>query len=249
MNPKQEYRFDDFTETRYREILRITREHYSFERFGTPADLPHVLWRHDVDMSVHRARRLAQIEADEGVTSTYFFLLQSEYYNLFEPTVHKLAREITDLGHAVGLHFDLAIDHADADSDALVSRLAFERKILESLLNTEIDVFSFHNPDFSNALQLGQTRIGGLINAYGSDLRERYSYVSDSNGYWRFRNLREVVTERKMPKLHVLTHPTWWTPDVLSPRQRVARAIDGRASNAHAAYDAVLDVLGRVNVR
>ncbi len=67
-----DWHFEDFTETSYREIVASARERYAFEPFGTATTSPHVLWRHDVDYSVHRAAALARIEADLGVRATYF---------------------------------------------------------------------------------------------------------------------------------------------------------------------------------
>ena len=75
----------DFTEARYTEIVRDAKSFYRFKTFDEPCEQPHVLWCHDIDYSVHRAMRLAEIEAEEGVTATYFFLLHSPFYNLLEP--------------------------------------------------------------------------------------------------------------------------------------------------------------------
>jgi hypothetical protein len=50
---------DEFTEAAYRRILQAAKGHYRFERFGTSSAEPHVLWRHDIDISVHRALRIA----------------------------------------------------------------------------------------------------------------------------------------------------------------------------------------------
>src|SRR3954463_4717708 len=100
--------FADFTEAIYRSIVARARDVYSFEPFGTTSEAPHVLWRHDVDLSVHRAAKLADLEAEAGVHATYFFLLRSEFYNLLEGAVLDRARRIAALGHWIGLHFDPA---------------------------------------------------------------------------------------------------------------------------------------------
>src|SRR4051794_14022454 len=99
---------EDFTEGAYLSLIHEARLGYSFEPFGTTCVHPHVLWRHDVDASVHRALVLARIEAELGVRSTYFFALRSEFYNLLESGVTRRAREILELGHWLGLHFDPA---------------------------------------------------------------------------------------------------------------------------------------------
>ena len=46
----------DFTEDAYRELLMIARERHAFCAFAGALEVTSgVLWRHDVDMSVHRA--------------------------------------------------------------------------------------------------------------------------------------------------------------------------------------------------
>lgn len=64
--------------------------------------------------------------------------------------------------------------------------------------------------------------------------------ISDCMMFWR-------LGAKKIP--NVLTHPVWWTPEPMSPRARVARAIDGRASCVHAYYDRSLAKGGRENIR
>jgi hypothetical protein len=87
------------------------------------------------------------------------------------------------------------------------------------------------------------------VNAYGSYLTQHYGYASDSNGYWRFAPLDEVLVRDNEERLQVLTHPEWWVPEPMSPRERVARAIDGRARRQHARYDEIMKAMRRENVR
>ena len=96
----------DFTEAEYRRLIRLAGTHYRFESYETTTSDPHVIWRHDVDASPHRAARLAAIEAEEGARSVYCFLLHSPFYNLLEREVADRARAALDLGHGLGLHFD-----------------------------------------------------------------------------------------------------------------------------------------------
>jgi hypothetical protein len=87
-----------------------------------------------------------------------------------------------------------------------------------------------------------------MVNTYGAGLRKNFTYCSDSNGYWRFRRLQDVLEQAEDEKLHVLTHPVWWVPDVMSPRERLARCIDGRRDFQHRFYDQTLADYGRENV-
>jgi hypothetical protein len=119
--------------------------------------------------------------------------------------------------------------------------------LLECLLEAPIRAVSWHNPDMSNLLQFDAEEIGGLINAYSGQLRRTYYYCSDSNGYWRFKPMAEVIGEGH-PRLHLLTHPAWWTPEPMAPSSRIDRAILGRARKVRAVYDAQLRKAGRENI-
>lgn len=240
---------EDFTEESYRRIIRAAKTRWRFEPFGTRCEEPHVLWRHDVDLSVHRALAIAQIEAEEGVRGSYFLSLHSSFYNLLERSVADRARRILSLGHQLGLHFDSDFYAPLQDEDALTQRVSAEAGLLEDVLERRVDAVSFHNPDFGHVdLTFDSDEIGGLVNAYGRSLRERYAYVSDSNGYWRFRRLPEVVADGTEERLHVLTHPEWWQTAPMPPRQRVVRCVEERAAWTLGDYDRLLAEAERLNV-
>jgi hypothetical protein len=241
--------WDDFTEDSYRGIIRAARERYSFESFGTEPDRPHVLWRHDVDFSVHRALRLAEIEADEGVRSTYFLLLHGVFYNLLEAPVFQRARRLLDLGHDLGLHFDVAFYGGFADVDELTDRIAHEADVLSEFFKREISAFSFHNTTVLDGFAYADlNRVAGLINTNGQSLMERYSYVSDSNCYWRFRRLPDVIDDGTDERLQVLTHPECWQREAMSPRARIVRCMQGRGEYMMDWYDELLAAGGRENI-
>jgi hypothetical protein len=240
-------RFEEFTEDGYRRLLEAAAGRYAFETYGTASDAPHVLWRHDVDMSIHRARWMAGLEASMGLRATYFVLPHSRFYNLAEQAVWRLVAEIRDLGHAVGLHFDAGFDACLRIDRDIEADLAHERHSLEHMLGQPVTAFSFHDPSAENLSRLVQPTIAGMVNTYSRELRERYVYCSDSNGYWRHRSAFDVVAEA--PRfLQMLTHPEWWTPVASSPRERVQRCIDGRARAVADAYDSSMQEHGRVNL-
>jgi hypothetical protein len=244
-----EERWAQFTTEGYRELIRLAkRSGYAFLGYGEPSEERHVIWRHDVDMSMHRAAKLAAIEQEEGVIATYFLNPHSAFYNLLEPEILDLAKGILARGHALGLHFD-----ADAYSAqrwnlrALEQALRAERGLLEQFLGCEVAAFSYHNPDRGNLLAIDDDVVAGMANAYGRAYRSGYGYVSDSNGYWRFRPAGEVIAASEHHRLQVLTHPEWWTPMPFAPRQRVERCAIGRAERILEAYDELLARSGRTN--
>jgi hypothetical protein len=242
------FRFADFTEASYRKLLRVARDRYAFEFFGSARETPHVLWRHDVDLSVHRALKLAEIEARLGVKSTYFFLLHSNFYNLLEREVARHAHRIVDLGHRAALHFAPDCYPDCRTLDQLNSKLRWEKRVLEDILSTPIRAFSLHDPTPRMLAMFTRGKIAGMTNAYGETLRRDYDYCSDSNGYWRHKRLLDLVKNGEATKLHVLTHPEWWVPSPMSPWRRIKRCVEGRAARMLSGYDEELNQDGRVNV-
>lgn len=238
----------DFTEAHYAELLALARQRYRFISFTETRQTDRtILWRHDIDISPHRARALARIESRSGVRATYFVLLHSDMYNALELEVAGILREIVSLGHDIGLHFDPSFYGAGADVEPL---LRMERQVLETTLGVPIDAFSWHNPSVGDWIEsLAADRIGGMVNAYAASIRNDFSYVSDSHGIWRFRRLHDVLSDGSERALHVLTHPEWWMEEPMPPRARVSRAISGRADRNERLYDAGLAASGRPNVR
>lgn len=261
MEQSRNYHFEDFTEARYRELLKIAKAKWTFipySEFRTKGRV--CLWRHDVDFSVHRAHAMAVMEAKEGLRATYFINLHSIFYNPLEGEITQLIHRIRNLGHSLGLHFDpgyYASRHEDTDPKGCEMKdtpfemeraMALEKSFLEAVFETEFSAFSFHNPDLGPWFSIDQDEIAGMVNAYGRYIREHYDYISDSNGYWRFRRLRDVLDAGAGEKLHILTHSGWWTPEILSPRERVSRCINGRALKQHRLYDRLLADADRENI-
>lgn len=224
----------DFTEDSYRALLRLTAGHYAFSDFVHPPAGPHAILRHDLDASVHRARALARIEHEEGVQATYFLFPRCLYYNLLHPECKAVVAEILSLGHRVGLHFDVSMDHAPQDLQRLVEH---EKALIANEFGRTPEAVSFHLAgDFQSRLPREDV-FCGMVNAYSSRMAGQYKYVSDSNGVWRFEPWAALVDPAKHPRLHILTHPEWWTPERLTPRQRLQRAIDGYARRMGEWYD------------
>jgi hypothetical protein len=240
----------DFTESEFRQLLHLAKKRYHFISYSEAiaSTEPSILWRHDVDISPQRALALARIEAEEEVRSTWFVLLHSEYYNALEAEVTSILRELPRLGHEIGLHFDPSF-YPQAQRD-LESLLHFERIILETTFGVPVHAFAWHNGDFAPWVRaVEDDELAGMLNVYGGSLRRKMSYCSDSNGIWRFRRLRDVLAAADNRFLHVLTHAEWWPPEVMPPRDRISRAIDGRAARQHRHYDDLLARMGRPNVR
>lgn len=240
--------FNDFTETSYRALLRSAKRSYRFARFTESPSDRHVLWRHDLDISMNRAYRLAQIEHDEGVSATYFVFPRSLYYNILNSSTHKLVQNIIALGHDLALHFDPTHYSSDISGTELLDAIAKERELLQREFGARPVALSFHLYGVLPKPMPEDDEICGMVNAYGRTLKANYDYVSDSNGVWLYRRLADVLEAAEHPHLQVLTHPEWWTPEVMPPRKRLQRAIDGYAEAMGRWYDETVAESGRPNL-
>ncbi|MFH0778531.1 MAG: hypothetical protein V2A71_07870 [Candidatus Eisenbacteria bacterium] len=100
-----------FTFAHYESLLtRALEQGYRFSDFKGHAALPKeeglILIRHDVDLSVRNALRFAQIEKRLGIVATYFVRVHAHQYNPFQCDSYRMLKEIKEMGHEMGLHYE-----------------------------------------------------------------------------------------------------------------------------------------------
>jgi hypothetical protein len=241
---------EDFTLDSYRSLLERTLAAYpcaGFDVVGDPdlAGRRFCLLRHDIDISPARALAVARIEAELGARSTYTVLLTGRFYNPFEPEVRDTLLEIASLGHEMGLHFD-AVWHGIEDEGGLGAAIGWQAATLGRLLGgPEIRMFSFHDTN-AFTMDCKAPIYAGLWNAYAGVLQSGCDYVSDSNGYWRFRSWSDALG-RRPDRLYLLTHAEWWTARAASPAGRICGAIEERSRSVWRRYRSNLADCGRDN--
>jgi len=100
-----------FTFTAYKHLLeKLNTNQYQFTNYhdyNKPKDRV-VILRHDIDFSLKSAVKFAEIEHDMGISSTYFVLLRTDFYNAASKESQNCIKRIKSLGHEIGLHFDEA---------------------------------------------------------------------------------------------------------------------------------------------
>ena len=241
-----QYNFSDFTHNHYTELLLEAKKEYEFIEFNSieiNKDKKIILCRHDVDVSIHEALHLAHIENEINVKATYFLLPHSEFYNLFEKSITDMVNEIISLGHNIGLHFD-PIYYNVTTKEELEHWLNFEKEVIEKIFHIKVNTFSFHNPT-EEILTFGDLSYAGMLNTYANEIKSNILYCSDSNGYWRFKRMFDVISIDKPNKLQILTHPEWWTAEIMSPKQKIWRCIEKRAEKNKNFYENTLSKFGR----
>lgn len=196
-----------FTYDAYRELLRLLRDGgYAFESYHTWRDVPRcVILRHDIDQSIEAALNLGRLEAGEGVCSTYFVLLGSQFYNPAAAASLAGLRELRGLGHEIGLHFDeVAYPASEVPVEELIQR---EADILSSICGFPVTTVSMHRP--SKATLEADLEIPGIINSYGKTFFHDFKYLSDSRRRWR-EPVLDIIRSGEYDRLHILTHAFWY---------------------------------------
>ena len=230
VNPVSEHA--EFTESEYAAFLDLAASKYRFCDYDSGGSDPFVVWRHDVDHSPHRALALARIEGQRKLRCVYHVLLSSRYYNVLEPEISAVFREIAGLGHEIGLHVDMDVFGEDRSPpvEDIEREIRFEKNVLETIVGVKMRSMSFHNYTLNGDRLRHHAIVEGMTNASTPAFFKEFTYVSDSNGIWRYQRLRDVLAAPAVPKLHVLTHPEWWTPEPMPPLERMRRLVDGRAA-------------------
>lgn len=167
--------------------------------------------RHDVDIDLQEAVKLARLEYENSIKSTYFVLLTSEYYNLLARHNIESAKEILSFGHEIGLHFDITCYNEKLPFEKIVwGGVKKETDILSRALDIKVKSVSWHIPR-KNLLgaHLDCMDELGLFNAYDPYFYSGYKYVSDSMMRWR-EPVEEYIQNKKYKKLQILTHPIWY---------------------------------------
>jgi hypothetical protein len=187
----------------YGELLQAARDGgYRFALFDHDPEPGDLLLRHDVDLSLAAALRLAEVEAGAGARATYFLMPRSVFYNLASEEGERTLEELRSLGHAVGLH--ARYPHVDLDD-------RFDR------------VVAWHNPEPEF---MHSPLPGGVENVMGERFFHEQRYRSDSNQRWRFGCPHADLARGRFEWLQLLTHPEIWAYPGETMRETMLAMLD-----------------------
>lgn len=221
----------EFTYDAYKKLLNTLKsEDYIFEVFDNDnEEQKTVICRHDIDFSLTYAVHMAELENELDISSVYFVLLSTNFYNLFSLENRSALKYLKKLNHKIGLHFDASIYEYNS-VDELENFIVKEQKILESLIEDKVDVVSFHRPVkglFNMSLN------DGLISAYDEKYFSHYEYISDSRRIWK-KNPYHIIQD-SVEHIQLLTHPIWYHHESISPQESIKclkRSIDGLTNDS-----------------
>ncbi len=195
----------DFTLETYRLLLAKLQE--TNRRFYTLEDIckekpqgSFVVLRHDVDRKPLNALRIAKLENEKKIRSTYYFRITKK---VFDP---ELIREVSQLGHEVGYHFeDLSSLHGNID-DAVRS---FKKNIDTFRQIVPVSTVSMHGKPLSRfdnmelIKKIDLAELGILCEPYSIVERLNLTYLTDVGRKWNNSsvNLRDRVSSFAHPGL------------------------------------------------
>ena len=94
----------DFTVNKHHSLLlAFKNEGYSFQsvfEFIQKQSSRVIILRYDVEKHYENALKFAQIQSRHEIKATYYFRFSHRYYN------ESIIKEIADLGHEIGYHYD-----------------------------------------------------------------------------------------------------------------------------------------------
>jgi hypothetical protein len=205
-------RFDYQTFWEILDRVRATHRIVPFAdlRDGIP-DEPLVILRHDVDYLPEAALALAREEASRGVRATYFLLLNGFYYNLLDPRFATVASQLVELGHEVGLHYDVNFLRRFPDRE-WPGLMQMQAGVLATLSGQPVSSIAMHQPGLYGDDPLRHRADLPFLNAYDDRFFRSMTYVSDSCRAWRDATW-DLLTGGSLPRhLQLVLHPLNWGP-------------------------------------
>jgi len=215
----------NFTLKHYEEICNIILiSQYKICFFNDNLDnLENVLiLRHDVDLSLEQSIKLAKIENEYNIKSTFFIWLRSPFYNIFEKKYSDIIYEIISMGHQIGLHFDESVYKIENEKE-LNKFVEKEINLIETYFDINIYAVSMHRP--SKWLLSNDIKLDKYINTYEKRFFKYFKYFSDSRRQWIEGCICKKISPEIYPKLHILMHPFWWVDKDISFNQRMSNFI------------------------
>ena len=188
----------DFTIKKYKELISALKDAgYEFVTYaeyceGLRTD-KYIVIRHDVDRSVERARRLAEVELEVGVKASYYF--RDKFISENSDDI----RYIESLGHEVGYHYeDLVMEKGDVDK----AYARFMRNIEKMRQVADVRTITMHGAPTSRFDSKDMWRVYDYkkLELIGEpqidvDWNEMF-YLTDTGRSWNGVSRRDKVAER-----------------------------------------------------
>ena len=227
-----------FSYDEYKDIISLIQGNLPIVSFNDVIDnnlTKYCVIRHDIEYSVDRAYKMAQIEAEIGVKSTYCIQVRNNIYNAISNKNIGLVKKIKALGHEIALHQDPPTGLGDY---GLKEYLLRDIETLNKYYNIPIRIFSYHRPK-QEYLQKYFT-VGDKINTNGNKFFHYFkgdgiikpeeldvTYLADSNHKWKWGDPKDLDFT-KVKKLQMNMHPYSWSEEGFNNFNNTVRVVKER---------------------
>ncbi len=220
--------FWDLSNSLARNYKPITMaEYFSFEHLPKRF----AIIRHDVDRMPGNSLKTARIESELGIKATYYFRATK---NVFIP---KIIKEISDLDHEIGYHYEVLSDAAGDYSKAIK---LFEHHLSEFRKICDIKTISMHGRPLSkydnrDLWKVHDFRKFGILGEAYLSAGHELNYLSDTGRSWGTKNclrdfipgknenfsvdttseLIDLVESKELDNLYILSHPERWSSSMI----------------------------------
>ena len=165
-----------------------------------------IVLRHDVDVSLENALKMAQLESELMVSSTYFIRLHSKFYDPMAASNLKMLKTIGSLAE-VGLHYERK--YYETRNESEISFLKKDMDRLKNILKLQRIGCAPHMPGTVGNIDEDEVKkVGSFYEASHQRFMVERKYISDSGGKWREGCACQWLGIEN--HLTILTHPIWW---------------------------------------
>lgn len=186
--------------------------------------------RHDVDRSIPNAVKIAEIEFQKRIKTTYFFRVPKTFDM-------KAIDKIHSFGHEVGYHYEV-LDKAKGNYSKAIDLFEKEWKLFERWGSKSICMHGNPLSKYDNRnlwKKYDFRRFGVEKEAYLSFDFNKIVYFTDTGRAWNNKfvsvkdktdsdlirvnntdHLIELIKNKKVSKFYILTHPCRWNDNLVS---------------------------------
>lgn len=191
-----------------------------------------IFLRHDIDFHLSKINYIAQIERDLEVRSTYYIPI-SLHFNPIYPNNKKVLRNIIDLGHAIGLHYDLSTYPIERKNQ--YDCLDWEVSVLSNVIGRNVRTICMHQPFKGNQdTFLEHTK---YIHPHSIRYNERFKYISDSCQVWRNSDILLCFGESKPREVMLNLHcELWFGEEEMNRFQYLEQILKENGTSDHKEY-------------
>jgi hypothetical protein len=175
----------DFTLKKYKELLHsLLNEKYAFQTYDdfleNPKDKSIVL-RHDVDLLPENSLAFAKIQSALGIKGSYYFRIVPESWD------EKIIKEIAEMGHEVGYHYE-TMDTSNGNIDDAYQEFKVNLEKLRALVTVNTICMhgsprsKFDNKDIWN--KYSYKDLGIIGEPYYDTNFDEVFYLTDTGRCW-----------------------------------------------------------------